>query len=197
MTRLHVDINRSIAYYRTTLSGAPPKRVFLTGGSSQLPYLDLFIADKLSLPVAYFNPLRNVNLGPSLNAAISSRTAATRRNWSAWPCARPAAARRKSRSMRRRSPPARTRSASSPTTSARSRPGSLLFVCMALYYCQQTQVAQTMAADAARQRQQPADARAARSPSWRKKQDALQQTLDSVGRRSATSAMPGPQISPR
>jgi type IV pilus assembly protein PilM len=69
MTRLHVDINRSIAYYRTTLNGAPPKRVFLTGGSSQLPYLDLFIADKLSLPIAYFNPLRNVNLGPSLNTA--------------------------------------------------------------------------------------------------------------------------------
>lgn len=67
MTRLHVDINRSIAYYRTTLSGAPPRRVFLTGGSSQLPYLDLFIADKLSLPVAYFNPLRNVALGKSLN----------------------------------------------------------------------------------------------------------------------------------
>jgi len=69
MTRLHVDINRSIAYYRTTLSGAPPKRVFLTGGSTQLPYLDLFIADKLSLPVSYFNPLRNVSLNPSLNMA--------------------------------------------------------------------------------------------------------------------------------
>ena len=67
MTRLHVDINRSIAYYRTTLGGGAPKRVFLTGGSSQLPYLDLFIADKLSLPVAYFNPLRNVNLDASLN----------------------------------------------------------------------------------------------------------------------------------
>ena len=65
LTRLHVDINRSIAFYRTTLNGAPPKRVFLTGGSSQLPYLDLFIADKLSLPIAYFNPLRNVNLAPS------------------------------------------------------------------------------------------------------------------------------------
>ena len=67
MTRLHVDINRSIAFYRTTLNGAAPKRVFLTGGSSQLPYLDLFIADKLSLPISYFNPLRNVHLDPSLN----------------------------------------------------------------------------------------------------------------------------------
>ena len=70
MTRLHVDINRSIAYYRTTLNGAPPKRAYLTGGSSQLPYLDLFIADKLSLPVAYFNPLRNVNLSPSLKNSL-------------------------------------------------------------------------------------------------------------------------------
>jgi type IV pilus assembly protein PilM len=70
MTKLHVDINRSIAYYRTTLNGAPPKRVFLTGGSSQLPYLDLFIGDKLSLPVVYFNPLRNVTLGPSLNTSF-------------------------------------------------------------------------------------------------------------------------------
>lgn len=67
MTRLHVDINRSIAHYRATLGGSAPKRVFLTGGSSQLPYLDLFIADKLSLPVAYFNPLRNVSLAKTLN----------------------------------------------------------------------------------------------------------------------------------
>src|SRR5476651_2228652 len=67
MTRLHVDINRSIAYYRTTLNGGAPKRVFITGGSSQLPYLDLFIADKLNLPVTYFNPLRNVDLADSLN----------------------------------------------------------------------------------------------------------------------------------
>jgi type IV pilus assembly protein PilM len=70
MTKLHVDINRSIAYYRTTLNGAPPKRVFLTGGSSQLPYLDLFIGDKLSLPVVYFNPLRNVSLASSVNTAF-------------------------------------------------------------------------------------------------------------------------------
>ena len=67
MTRLHVDINRSIAYYRTTLNGAPPKRVYLAGGTSQLPYLDLFIADKLSLPVAYFNPLKNVTIAPTIN----------------------------------------------------------------------------------------------------------------------------------
>jgi len=69
MTKLHVDINRSIAHYRSTLGGTAPKRVFLTGGSSQLPYLDLFIADKLGLPVAFFNPLRNVNLGSGIGTA--------------------------------------------------------------------------------------------------------------------------------
>ena len=74
MTRLHVDINRSIAYYRTTLGGSPPKRVFLTGGSSQLPYLDLFIADKLNLPVVFFNPLRNVTLGPQVNTSKLQQT---------------------------------------------------------------------------------------------------------------------------
>ena len=70
MTRLHIDINRSIAFYRTTLGGGAPKRVFLTGGSSQLPYLDLFIADKLNLPVAYFNPLRNVSIGKAVNTTV-------------------------------------------------------------------------------------------------------------------------------
>jgi type IV pilus assembly protein PilM len=67
MTRLHVDINRSIAFYRTTLGGSAPRHVYLTGGSSQLPYLDLFIAEKHNLPVSYFNPLHNVNLSGSLN----------------------------------------------------------------------------------------------------------------------------------
>jgi type IV pilus assembly protein PilM len=117
MTRLHVDINRSIAYYRTTLNGAPPKRVFLTGGSSQLPYLDLFIADKLSLPVTYFNPLRNVNLASSINKADLQQ------NWSALPCARREAARPKSPLTPRPSPLAPINGASNPTISRRLPPG--------------------------------------------------------------------------
>jgi type IV pilus assembly protein PilM len=76
MTKLHVDINRSMAYYRTSLLGAPPRRVFLTGGSSQLPYIDLFIADKLSLPVAFFNPLRNVSVSPSINQEFLQQNSA-------------------------------------------------------------------------------------------------------------------------
>lgn len=67
MTRLHNEINRSISFYRTHQGGSAPKRVLLTGGSSQIPYIDVFIGEKLNLPVEFFNPLRNVNLAPGLD----------------------------------------------------------------------------------------------------------------------------------
>lgn len=67
MTRLHNEINRSISFYRTHQGGSAPKRVLLTGGSSQIPYIDVFIGEKLNLPVEFFNPLRNVNLAQSLD----------------------------------------------------------------------------------------------------------------------------------
>lgn len=67
MTRLHNEINRSISFYRTHQGGSAPKRVLLTGGSSQIPYIDVFIGEKLNLPVEYFNPLRNVNLAPTVD----------------------------------------------------------------------------------------------------------------------------------
>ena len=180
MTRLHVDINRSIAYYRTTLNGAPPKRVFLTGGSSQLPYLDLFIADKLSLPVTYFNPLRNVNLGAGPQHGRScSRTAATRRNWSASPCAPREAARRRSRSMRPRLAARADKRRKQPYYFGALAAWVLLFVCLSLYYVQQTQVAQLMATTL-RGNTQSLETLAPRVNTLAKEQDKLQQTLKSA-----------------
>jgi len=145
MTRLHVDINRSIAYYRTTLNGAPPKRVFLTGGSSQLPYLDLFIGDKLSLPIAYFNPLRNVNLGPSLASANLQKNIC-------YTAELVGLALRETGSC-----PAEV-TLDAPTLAARANKRrklpyffgalaawALLFVCLGLYYYQQTVEAQALA----------------------------------------------------
>jgi type IV pilus assembly protein PilM len=67
MTRLHNEINRSISFYRTHQGGSAPKRVFLTGGSSQIPYVDVFIGEKLNLPVEYFNPLQNVNIAAGID----------------------------------------------------------------------------------------------------------------------------------
>jgi type IV pilus assembly protein PilM len=144
MTRLHVDINRSIAYYRTTLNGAPLKRVFLTGGSSQLPYLDLFIGDKLSLPVTYFNPLRNVNLGPSLNRAdLQQNNCCTaelvglvlRETGSC-----PAEITLDAPTLATRADKRRKQ----PYYFAALGAWALLFVCLGLYYYQQTTVAQAM-----------------------------------------------------
>jgi len=147
MTRLHVDINRSIAYYRTTLNGAPPKRVFLTGGSSQLPYLDLFIADKLSLPIAYFNPLRNVNLGPAIQSSNLEQN-------NCYTAELVGLALRSTGSC-----PAEV-TLDAPTLAARAdkkhktpyyfgalAAWALLFVCLALYYYQQMAVAQNTAKD--------------------------------------------------
>jgi type IV pilus assembly protein PilM len=145
MTKLHVDMNRSIAYYRTTLGGGAPKRVFLTGGTSQLPYLDLFIADKLSLPVSYFNPLRNVALDPAVNNANLQQN-------SCFTAELVGLAARETGSC-----PAEV-SLEAPTIASRlsktrKQPfyvGALiawilLFVCVALYYWQQIQIAEETA----------------------------------------------------
>jgi type IV pilus assembly protein PilM len=75
MTRLHNEVNRSMAFYRTQQGGSAPKKVYLTGGTSLLPYIDVFFAEKLNLPVEYFNPFRNITLGPEVNKADA--TAAT------------------------------------------------------------------------------------------------------------------------
>jgi len=75
MTRLHAEISRSIAFYKSQQHGAAPTRVFLCGGSASLPYMREFFQEKLQLPVEYFNPLRNVAVAPNLNAEELGRSA--------------------------------------------------------------------------------------------------------------------------
>jgi hypothetical protein len=41
--------------------------LFLAGGASIMPYTAQFFAEKLNLPVEYFNPFRNVQLDPSID----------------------------------------------------------------------------------------------------------------------------------
>jgi len=179
LTRLHVDINRSIAFYRTTLNGAPPKRVFLTGGSSQLPYLDLFIADKLSLPIAYFNPLRNVNLGASLNRAELQQNScytaelvglALRATGSC-----PAEVTLDAPSLAARADKRRKQ----PYYFGALAAWALLLVCLGLYYCQQTAVANATA-KTLRDNAQNLQTLAPRIGILAKEQDSLKQTLKSA-----------------
>jgi len=112
-----------------------------------LPYLDLFIADKLSLPVSYFNPLRNVSLGKGLNTAQLQQN-------SCYTAELVGLALRETGSC-----PAEV-ILDAPTLALRSdvrrkRPyyigalvaWTLLFVCVGLYYYQQTTMAEAVSAD--------------------------------------------------
>ena len=69
LTRLHLQVNQTIQFYRTQQGGAAPVRVFLCGGGSIMPYATQFFQEKLNLQVEYFNPFRNVPVDPSVNVA--------------------------------------------------------------------------------------------------------------------------------
>jgi len=75
MTRLHAEIARSISFYRSQQQGAPPVRVFLCGGSVSMPYTREFFAEKLNLPIEFFNPLRNVSVGSGVDAEEAGKSA--------------------------------------------------------------------------------------------------------------------------
>ena len=68
MTRLHIQVNQTIQFYRGQQGGSVPVRLFLSGGAAIMPYTAQFFAEKLNLSeVEYFNPLRNVDLDPQTN----------------------------------------------------------------------------------------------------------------------------------
>ena len=67
MTRLHIQVNQTIQFYRGQQGGSPPQRLFLSGGAAIMPYTAQFFAEKLNLPVEYFNPFRNIQIDPALN----------------------------------------------------------------------------------------------------------------------------------
>jgi type IV pilus assembly protein PilM len=67
MTRLHIQVNQTMQFYRGQQGGSQPARLFLSGGASIMPYTAQFFAEKLNVPVEYFNPFRNVQIDPSVN----------------------------------------------------------------------------------------------------------------------------------
>ncbi|HXS68660.1 MAG TPA: pilus assembly protein PilM, partial [Candidatus Polarisedimenticolia bacterium] len=60
MTRLHIQVNQTMQFFRGQQGGSAPVRLFLSGGASIMPYAAQFFAEKLNVPVEYFNPFRNV-----------------------------------------------------------------------------------------------------------------------------------------
>src|ERR1043165_10103369 len=75
MTRLHIQVNQTLQFYRGQQGGSAPQRLFLAGGASIMPYTAQFFAEKLNIPVEYFNALRNVQIDPALNLEDLARVA--------------------------------------------------------------------------------------------------------------------------
>jgi type IV pilus assembly protein PilM len=67
MTRLHIQVNQTIQFYRGQQGGSAPQRLFLAGGASIMPYTAQFFAEKLNVAVEYFNPFRNVTIEPTID----------------------------------------------------------------------------------------------------------------------------------
>ena len=69
MTRLHAEISRSINFYRSQQGGSAPSRLYITGGSSLLPQVDVFFAESLQVEVAFFNPFESIAVGPKVDVS--------------------------------------------------------------------------------------------------------------------------------
>src|SRR6266436_9981716 len=68
MTRLHIQVNQTVQFYRGQQGGSAPQQLFLSGGAAIMPYTAQFFSEKLNLTeVEYFNPLRNLQIDPALN----------------------------------------------------------------------------------------------------------------------------------
>jgi type IV pilus assembly protein PilM len=75
MTKLHIQVNQTMQFYRGQQGGSAPQRLFLSGGASIMPYTAQFFAEKLNVPVEYFNPFRNVQIDPGVNLEELARVA--------------------------------------------------------------------------------------------------------------------------
>jgi type IV pilus assembly protein PilM len=75
MTKLHIQVNQTLQFYRGQQGGSAPQRLYLSGGASIMPYTAQFFAEKLNVPVEYFNPFRNVQISPTVNLEELSRVA--------------------------------------------------------------------------------------------------------------------------
>jgi len=68
MTRLHLQINQTMQFYRGQQGGSAPNRLFLAGMATLMPYTSEFFSEKLNnIEVDYFNPLRNVDIAPGVD----------------------------------------------------------------------------------------------------------------------------------
>lgn len=72
LLKTQADISRSLSYYRSTLSGSDPSLLFVTGGMASMPYLAEFLTEKFQKEIAFFEPLRGINLAEKAYPFIES-----------------------------------------------------------------------------------------------------------------------------
>jgi len=77
MTRLHIQMNQTIQFYRGQQGGTTPLRLYLAGGASVMAYASQFFAEKLNIPVDYLNPFVNIELDEELDLEGLSAVAHT------------------------------------------------------------------------------------------------------------------------
>jgi len=75
MTRLHLQINQTVQFYRGQQGGSAPTRLLLAGGASIMPYTAQFFSEKLNIAVEYFNPFRNVQIDPAIDLDALAKVA--------------------------------------------------------------------------------------------------------------------------
>jgi len=68
LTRLHVEVERSINFDRTQHGGSQPVRILLAGGTSVIARTDEFFKEKLKVDVEYLNPFRNIMVHEAISA---------------------------------------------------------------------------------------------------------------------------------
>ena len=77
MTRLHIQMNQTIQFYRGQQGGSTPLRLYLAGGASVMAYASQFFAEKINVPVDYLNPFVNIELDDELDLEGLSAVAHT------------------------------------------------------------------------------------------------------------------------
>ena len=75
MTRLHQQVAQTVQYYRAQQGGQSPQRIYLAGGGSSMIYTAEFFQEKFTLPIEFFNPFRNVQVGPEVDRNTLAGTA--------------------------------------------------------------------------------------------------------------------------
>jgi type IV pilus assembly protein PilM len=67
LTRLHIQVNQTIQFYRAQQGGSAPQMLFLSGGGTVMTYTQEFFTEKLNVPVEYFNPFKSAEFAPGVN----------------------------------------------------------------------------------------------------------------------------------